>query len=138
MRFIPLTIVLLLVFNISCIKDVEAPAGKPGTAGKNATPVVTIFTLDSTAWAPDAQHMIWETSFPVPELTPEVIKNSIIKVYMMRSTSWWELPYTENREALTQFGLEPGKLRLLRSESHGAAERPQKHSFKVVIAETDP
>ncbi len=131
-------LIVLAVFVFACSKDVEAPARQPGSKGKNSTPVATVFAVDSTAWVVGTNTLTWEAIVKEPQITPAVIGNGIVKVYIYRSTSWWELPYTEDREALIQFGLEEGKIRFLCSETHGAAERPQNHLFKLVIAETRP
>jgi hypothetical protein len=129
---------ILLFLMTSCTKDVEAPKGAKGIAGHNATNTVVFFSVPSASWSVGANSLTWEATVSEPQITQDMVDHGIIKVYMQRSTSWWELPYTENREAHTQFGVQAGKLHFIRSESHGAAEKPDDHSFKLVMTSTAP
>jgi hypothetical protein len=136
----PYTVALLFLFGAGACtkKQATAPAGPAGEKGSDAVITNSVFTVPSASWHKRGDSATWEASVPVPVITHDLATNGLAKMYLLRGSSWWPLPYIESREALTQFSLETGKIILLRSEAHGEAEQPGTHTFRLAVAATEP
>ena len=134
LKLIPVLSISLLCIISSCKKEVvQGPAGETGAAGKNATVTTTTFTVSSAAWGMDPDSLIWSTVVFTPLITKEIVEKGIVKMSVLRGSSWWELPLTENRDILTQFGFEQGQVQFEVVELHGRAPRPADQKFKMDI-----
>jgi hypothetical protein len=126
----PLTALLLLG---SCTKQTAGPQGAQGLPGKDATISSSYFTVPSSAWKYASDSLTWQTVVFNPLITEEIISKGVVKIYVQRSTSWWELPHMEEREIVTQFGVEAGQIQLETFPLHGGAPKPVDQTFKLVL-----
>ncbi len=118
----------------SCKKEtVPGPQGETGDAGKNASVITTTMHVAAGAWSMDSDSIIWSTVVFSPLVTKDVIDKGVVKLSVMRGTTWWDLPLTEDRDILTQFGIEQGQLQFEVVKLHGRAPRPADQEFRMVI-----
>jgi hypothetical protein len=114
-------------------KEVAGPQGEPGTAGRNASVTTTTLFVPSGSWSVSSDSLVWSAVVFSPLITREIADKGIVKLSVLRGNTWWELPLTEDRELLTQFGIEQGQIQLEVVELHGAAPKPADQQFKMII-----
>lgn len=129
----------LLVVSIgllSCEKEtVQGPKGDPGIPGGGGNAGISaseVFTVSTTQWQTPVDSSYWKFSIASTIITQDVVDKGVLKVFIQRGSSWWELPYTEG-DLFTQCGFEPGLANLFFTDIHGGLpERPASSAYRII------
>jgi hypothetical protein len=132
--FYSFSCVLLALF-LSCTKNVAGPKGEPGTPAKQGNVVqkhINSFTQPTSEWYVKSA-IAWESLVFSTELTRDVVKKGVVKVYMQIDQVWWALPHADGND-FTQYSIEENFIRLNHSNSHGGfPQKPEPVNFRIVI-----
>jgi hypothetical protein len=110
-----------------------SPPGEKGADGKDISVITSTINVPSGAWSVATNTLSWSAVIFNSQITKEIVEKGVVKLSLLRGTTWWELPLTEDRETLTQFGVETGQIQLEVVDLHGAAEKPEDQLFKLVL-----
>jgi len=134
---------LVLIFSIhSCKKEeIKGPQGDPGingTGGNSNLSSSNVFVVDSTDWKLASDGRTWEAISNQPLITPSVVEKGVVKVYVLLSGYWWELPYAHIHD-VTQYSYKSSELRLTLIDVEGAIpEKPERASYRLVVLTEAP
>jgi hypothetical protein len=141
--------VTLITLN-ACVKGDTGPEGPQGPAGPQGTSGVEgpagngnvkgfgPFVIQKTAWTAPPDSMKWITSITLAAVTQDIVDRGAVQVYIKDAAGlWWQLPYSYQDEYML-CGMEPGKVNLMASNSHGTyPPRPETATYRVVVLTAD-
>ena len=121
----------------SCKKEeIPGPKGEPGTPGGGGNAGINtsgVITIASSQWQANADSSAWVLSIPTTLITQNVVDKGAVKVYILKSAAWWELPLTQG-DLFTQFGFEVGKVNLEFVDVHGELpDKPTTSEYRIVV-----
>lgn len=115
----------------------QGPQGPIGPAGKDAEVTNSGgIEVPYSQWTNDGTE--WRATISTDLITGEVIERGSVQVLLKIVNIWHTLPYFEQSEFIT-FAYEPGKLYLIKADSHGSLpEQPETAIYKfTVILDSD-
>ncbi|WP_317899679.1 hypothetical protein [Aurantibacillus circumpalustris] len=136
-RFFILSTVFFCLILTSCKKEeIPGPKGAPGDPGGGGNATISnsaIFTIATTHWKANADSSAWVYSISSSLVTQDIVDKGVVKAYVLRDESWWELPFTQG-DLFTQFGFVVGKVNLEFVDIHGGLPlRPVTSQYRIVV-----
>ncbi len=131
-----LVVVCVLGFMlIACKKkEIPGPAGDQGLAGIDGKSYINSisFPVQSSQWVVDSVAKHWAVTLESYLITKEVYDKGSVKVFVRIDSLWQELPFLDD-DTFTQFGFEPGRVKLVVTDMHSTVPlRPATSQYRIV------